>query len=204
MSAKITVRDNVTYLDHTPEELPPLQGNTIQNQTSAPSIDHLKRVFSGKPPSKLDGVQPEDVEDYYGQFYCPICHIWHTSGNSRAVRHCGHVVCVMCWDGWADTSGTGPAHNRLTSCPICRIQVSQSETREVDFRATRFNCDSKVVKRLAETIETLKKENKDLRKAFDELQDAVGVLERQLESFARMEEELVDLEAGIEGMAIDD
>ncbi|KDN38122.1 hypothetical protein RSAG8_09718, partial [Rhizoctonia solani AG-8 WAC10335] len=153
MSSQTNVLGDVTYLDHAPEELPPLPKTARPTHIKAPSIKHLEEKFAGKPPSKSAGVNPDNVDDYYGQFYCP---------------------------------------------------VNQSDTREVDFRATRFNSDAKVVARLSKTIASIKAKNSELRQALQELNDALEVLKRQRDSLVELQGEMADLEAGVERMAIDD
>ncbi|CAE6496728.1 unnamed protein product [Rhizoctonia solani] len=200
MSARAVI-DNTIYLDHTPEELPRPSKDIGLNEMSVPPLKHFKDKFAGETARN---IKPDDVDDYYSQFYCPICHVWRTSGDSRAIRHCGHVVCVMCWNAWARTSRTGPEHDRITTCPICRIRVSHSETREIDFRATRFNCNSTVITRLVKTIAEYKEENKVLQKALEELQDAVAVLEKQREMLVQMRNNVTGLAAGVESLVLDD
>ncbi|KAG8690928.1 hypothetical protein FRC11_008082, partial [Ceratobasidium sp. 423] len=149
------IRNNVIYCDHEPSEIPSLPTKRLQKRAKVPSVQHFKR-FEGEAPKLSRDRVADFVDDYYPQFYCPLCYLWRTSGESRAVNHCGHVFCVTCWDSWARASGKGPENNRLTSCPTCRVDVRHSATREVDFRASRFNSDTVVVERLSETISKLR------------------------------------------------
>ncbi|CAE6434922.1 unnamed protein product [Rhizoctonia solani] len=204
MSARPTTRGNVTYLDHDPHEIPAEAHNRRRTRRQdMPSVTRYSR-FSGKaPPLSLDRTA-DYVDDYYSHFCCPVCYLWRPNGESRAVRGCGHVVCGSCWDSWAHTHGQGPRGNRLTPCPVCRFEVNHEDTREVDFRASRFNSSSVVTKRLADRIEQLKQENKDLRATLNELRTNVTILEDQRQALLRFQTEMAEIARDIEGMAIDE
>jgi hypothetical protein len=88
MPAGYTTRDNITYLDHAPEEIPPLTTIKPRKQLNVPSIGHFQR-FEGEAPPLSRDREPDYVDDYYGRFYCPVCYLWRTSGESRAIRACG-------------------------------------------------------------------------------------------------------------------
>ncbi|KAG8734194.1 hypothetical protein FRC11_009296 [Ceratobasidium sp. 423] len=204
MSTRPMTRGNVTYLDHEPHEIPAgTQNRSRRSRQDMPALTRYNQFNGEAPPLSLDRT-PDNVDDYYSHFSCPICFLWRASGESRAIRACGHVVCVGCWDMWAHRNGRGPSNNRLTSCPVCRIEVNQADTREVDFRASRFNSASAVTKRLADRIAQLRQENKELRAVLNELRDNVTLLEGQRQSLLQFQTEMAEIVEDLEGMNIDE
>ncbi|KAG9125638.1 hypothetical protein FRC07_006792 [Ceratobasidium sp. 392] len=161
----------------------------VSTASTATTIDNFQDI-NVKAPLPSDKREFTIVEEFDSHFSCPTCQQWQPSSDSRALRGCGHVYCVTCWDSWCAACR---GDRKPLKCPLCCRSAHRDDTVCVEFKAPRFNSERKLVEEVVRRTKCLDDDTArfrtrlaEMRRVIEDQKAQLRELEGNLEEISRL------------------